>query len=97
MGCEVTNCCIETDTPEVVSGGIMGILGWDFKVTEQNLGCDMEWDDGVDCGVRGGNIRQKGQNVGNRKGVENGRNIRNTRNTRKAEGWKGKWALEFSS
>ena len=40
MGCEVTSCCIETDTPEVVSGGIMGILGWDFRMTEQNLWCN---------------------------------------------------------
>ena len=40
MGCEVTNCCIETDTPEVVLGGIMGIPGQDFRVTEWNSGCD---------------------------------------------------------
>ena len=40
MGCEVTSCCIETNTPKAVSGGIMGIPGQDFGVTEQNLGCD---------------------------------------------------------
>ena len=32
--CEVTSCYIETDTLEAVSGRIMGIPGWDFRVTE---------------------------------------------------------------
>ena len=38
-------------------------------------GVILEWDDRVDCRVQGRNIGQKGQNVGNRKGVENGENI----------------------
>ena len=83
MGCEVTNCCIETDTPEAVSGRIMGILGWDFRVMEQNLGVILEWNDKVDGRVWGRNIRWKGQNIGNRKEVENGKNVGNVRNTRK--------------